>query len=113
MSVIRKQVKNCKAVAAKIENRNEVGYDSSNDYVEKIDSNESKDRAGNLMAIQIGIIMDPIESINFKKDTTLAILLAAQIRDCEIFYMLQTDLYAVQGVPWASMRPLSVYDNEN
>ena len=90
-----------------------MGYDSSNDYFEKIDSNESKDRAGNLMAIQIGIIMDPIESINFKKDTTLAILLAAQIRDCEIFYMLQTDLYAVQGIPWASMRPLSVYDNEN
>ena len=57
--------------------------------------------------------MDPIESINFKKDTTLAILLAAQTRDCEIFYMLQSDLYADQGAPWASMRALSVYDDEN
>ena len=65
------------------------------------------------MAIKIGIIMDPIESINFKKDTTLAILLAAQTRDCEIFYMLQSDLYADQGAPWASMRALSVYDDEN
>ena len=36
--------------------------------------------------------MDPIESINFKKDTTLAILLDAQKRECEIFYMLQSDL---------------------
>ena len=47
--------------------------------------------------------MDPIESINFKKDTTLAILLAAQKRECEIFYMLQSDLYADQGSPRASM----------
>ena len=65
------------------------------------------------MAIQIGIIMDPIESINFKKDTTLAILLAAQKRECEIFYMLQSDLYADQGSPRASMKALTVFDDEN
>ena len=57
--------------------------------------------------------MDPIESINFKKDTTLAILLAAQKRECEIFYMLQSDLYADQGSPRASMKPLTVRDDEN
>ena len=65
------------------------------------------------MAIQIGIIMDPIESINFKKDTTLAILLAAQRRECEVFYMLQSDLYADQGSPRASMKSLVVHDDEN
>ena len=65
------------------------------------------------MAIQIGIIMDPIELINFKKDTTLAILLAAQKRECEIFYMLQSDLYADQGSSRASMKPLTVRDDEN
>ena len=65
------------------------------------------------MATQIGVIMDPIESINFKKDTTLAILLAVQRQECEIFYMLQSDLYAIQGTPWASMRCLSVFDDEN
>ena len=64
------------------------------------------------MSVQIGVIMDPIESINFKKDTTLAILLAAQKRDCIIFYMRQSDLYANQGISYASMRPLSVFDNE-
>ncbi len=57
--------------------------------------------------------MDPIELINFKKDTTLAILLAAQKRECEIFYMLQSDLYAEQGSPRASMKPLTVRDDEN
>ena len=64
------------------------------------------------MSVQIGVIMDPIESISFKKDTTLAILLAAQKRDCLIFYMCQSDLYADQGITCACMRPISVYDDE-
>ena len=64
------------------------------------------------MSVQIGVIMDPIESISFRKDTTLAILLAAQNRNCAIFYMRQSDLYAKQGTPYASMRPLSVHDDE-
>ncbi len=80
-------------------------------YALKINSTESNDRKGIAMSVQIGVIMDPIESINFKKDTTLAILLAAQNRNCVIFYMRQSDLYARQGTPCASMRPLSVYDD--
>ena len=88
-------------------------YDSQISYIRKIDSSGSGPRKGFFMSVRIGIIMDPIESINFKKDTTLVILLAAQTRECEIFYMLQSDLYADQGVPWASMRALSVYDDEN
>ena len=55
--------------------------------------------------------MDPIESIIVKKDTTLAMLLAAQRRDWKIHYMLQSDLYSQQGVSRATMRPLSVKDN--
>ena len=30
------------------------------------------------MSLEVGVVMDPIESINFKKDSTLAMLLAAQ-----------------------------------
>ena len=90
-----------------------MGYDSLYNYTENVRPIENDGIVGNLMATQIGIIMDPIESINFKKDTTLAILLAAQQRNCEIFYMLQSDLYSDQGTPWASMRALSVYDDEN
>ena len=62
-----------------------MGYDSSYNYTENVRPIENDGIVGNLMATQIGIIMDPIESINFKKDTTLAILLAAQQRSCEIF----------------------------
>lgn len=55
--------------------------------------------------------MDPIESIIVKKDTTLAMLLAAQRREWKIHYMLQRDLYSDQGVSRAFMRPLSVKDD--
>ncbi len=55
--------------------------------------------------------MDPIESIAVYKDTTLAMLLAAQKRSWKIQYMLQTDLYSDQGVSRARMRELQVKDN--
>ena len=55
--------------------------------------------------------MDPIESITVYKDTTLAMLLAAQKRSWKIQYMLQTDLYSDQGVSRARMRELQVKDD--
>ena len=60
------------------------------------------------MSIRLGIVMDPIESINFKKDTSLAMLLAAQARGWQIHYMLQTDLFMDQGVSKGVMRELTV-----
>lgn len=56
--------------------------------------------------------MDPIESIVVKKDTTLAMLLAAQSRGWVIHYMLQSDLYMDQGEVFARMQTLSVMDDE-
>jgi glutathione synthase len=64
------------------------------------------------MSIKLGVVMDPIESITVKKDTTLAMLLAAQKRGWVIHYMLQSDLYMDQGTPRATMQTLSVMDNE-
>ena len=55
--------------------------------------------------------MDPIESITVYKDTTLAMLLAAQKRGWQIQYMLQSDLYSDQGVSRAKMRELRVNDD--
>lgn len=63
------------------------------------------------MSISLGVIMDPIEDIAFHKDTTLALLLAAQERGWELHYMEQADLYLRDGEPRASMRPLRVADN--
>jgi len=65
------------------------------------------------MSIKLGIVMDPIESINVKKDTSLAMLLAAQERSWEVHYMLQTDLFMENGISKAIMRRLTVRDDQN
>lgn len=66
------------------------------------------------MTVKLGVVMDPIADINYKKDTTLAMLWAAQARDWQLFYMEQGDLYLEQGVARARMAPLTVFrDPEN
>ena len=61
------------------------------------------------MSVKLGVVMDPIEAINYKKDSTLAMLWAAQDRGCELFYMEQRDLYLDQGTAMAKMAPLQVF----
>jgi glutathione synthase len=63
------------------------------------------------MGVKLGVVMDPIESITVKKDTTLAMLLAAQKRGWVIHYMLQTDMYLDQGSSRATIQTLSVRDD--
>jgi len=61
------------------------------------------------MTVKLGVVMDPIAGINYKKDTTLAMLWAAQARNWQLFYMEQADLYLEQGVARARMAPLTVF----
>ena len=42
--------------------------------------------------IKLGIVMDPIATINIKKDTSFAMLLEAQRRGYELHYMEMNDL---------------------
>jgi glutathione synthase len=63
------------------------------------------------MSIKLGIVMDPIGQINFKKDTSLALLNAAQERGCELFYMEQADLSIQTGRAYGRMAPLKVTMN--
>ncbi len=63
------------------------------------------------MSIRLGIVMDPIVNISFKKDSSLAMLLAAQSLGWSLFYMEQQDLYQKAGVARARMRPLRVFDD--
>ena len=60
--------------------------------------------------IKLGIVMDPIASINIKKDTSFAMLLEAQRRGYEIHYMEMADLSLRGGVAYARTRLLSVAD---
>ncbi len=62
------------------------------------------------MSITLGIVMDPIPSIKVHKDSSFAMLLAAQARGWELSYMQQSDLYLRDGVAYGRQRPLQVWD---
>jgi len=61
--------------------------------------------------VRLVVVMDPIEAINPAKDSTLAILLAAQARGWELFYAVLDDLWLRDGVAWGRLSPLRVSDD--
>ena len=42
---------------------------------------------------KIAIVMDPLASLAIKKDSTLAIIRACQVRDVEVYYLRQEDIH--------------------
>ena len=63
------------------------------------------------MNTSLAVVMDPIASINVKKDSTLAMLLAAQRRGWTLLYMEPMDLHLRDGRPFAHARPVTVRDD--
>jgi glutathione synthase len=64
------------------------------------------------MPIKLGMVMDPIDRINIKKDTSFAMLLEAQARDWELHYMELGSLYLRDGKAYAKTRTLVVQRDE-
>ncbi|NWN90217.1 glutathione synthase [Marinobacter adhaerens] len=60
------------------------------------------------MTVRLGVVMDPIEDIHFAKDSSLAMLWAAQNRGWEIEYMELPDMYLDGGKAMARTRSLTV-----
>ena len=56
--------------------------------------------------------MDPIQSVNTKKDSTYAMMRAASAKGWKIFYMEQKDLSLDQGIPTAKMQELHLLEGE-
>ncbi|PHQ81687.1 MAG: glutathione synthase [Coxiella sp. (in: Bacteria)] len=63
--------------------------------------------------MKLGIIMDPIEDIEIEQDTTFALMLEAQSRDHEIFYMEPDAIWLQDGLIWGRMSPIEVMDDED
>lgn len=63
------------------------------------------------MSLQIGVLMDPIESINPKKDSTLAMMLAAQERSWEVSVFTQSDLMIESSNITIKRRQVSLFDD--
>ena len=63
--------------------------------------------------MKFGVVMDPIESIAFKKDSSLAILLKAQERGHELIYMEPDSLFLTEKGPYAKVYDVLVKDDPN
>ena len=64
------------------------------------------------MNLSIGMVMDPIESINPYKDSSFAMLLAAQARGWQLHYIRQEDLFLEGDRCLAHSRLIKVDDND-
>ena len=58
--------------------------------------------------LRLAVVMDPIAGIKYAKDSTLAMLLAAQARGFELHYLEQQDLFLRDGIAMGHARALSV-----
>ncbi|MCF6318481.1 MAG: glutathione synthase [Proteobacteria bacterium] len=61
--------------------------------------------------MKIGILMDPIEGINTKKDSTFAMMLEAQARNHEIHYMTQNGIFVENHLPYGNTQTLHLNDS--
>lgn len=63
------------------------------------------------MSIRLGIVMDPIERISYKKDSSIAMLWAAKARGWTLHYFEMQDLYQVDGEARGRGRQLDVFQD--
>ncbi|MFO7857480.1 MAG: glutathione synthase [Ectothiorhodospiraceae bacterium] len=63
------------------------------------------------MPLQLGVVMDPMAGIKPRKDTTLALLLAAQKRGWSLSYLELGDLFLRDGTACGNLQPLTVADD--
>ena len=61
---------------------------------------------------KLGIVMDPISAIDPKKDSSLAMLIEADKRDYEIYYMEQKDLKLIDGCATAQATIIEIFDDQ-
>ncbi|MCB1691598.1 MAG: glutathione synthase [Pseudomonadales bacterium] len=63
------------------------------------------------MSRNLGVVMDPIGSINPKKDSTLAMMIAAQARGYRLFVIELGGLYVTEGSVFARQQEVRVADD--
>ena len=62
-------------------------------------------------SLRVGVVMDPIESITPKKDSSLAMLLEAERRGAELHYLQQANLKLLAGEALGRSQLLNVRDD--
>lgn len=60
--------------------------------------------------MKIGVLMDPIGSIETAKDTSFAMLLTAQKRGHSVYYLEERHVWVQDNQTWGYLRPITVQD---
>lgn len=63
--------------------------------------------------IKLGVVMDPISQVKVAKDSSMAMMLEAQSRGYELYYIEMKDLYLTQGRCYATTHKVKVFDDAN
>src|ERR1044071_512863 len=61
-----------------------------------------------MASLKIGVVMDPVDKIHIEKDTTFVLMLDAQRRGHEIYFMELDDLYVRGGTTQGRWRRLEL-----
>jgi len=64
------------------------------------------------MAIKLGVVMDPLSSIQYKKDSTLAMMWEARSRNFEIFFISPQEIFLREGKVFANCARLELFHDE-
>ncbi len=62
---------------------------------------------------QLGVIMDPLDTIHPEKDTTLALLTEASRRGFALYYIELNALFLQYGIAWGNCRALELHFDKN
>ncbi len=65
------------------------------------------------MAIKLGVVMDNMATVNYKKDSTLAMLWEADRRGYQLYYLEQKDLLLRDSKPYGNVHRLTMYHDAN
>ena len=61
-----------------------------------------------MRGLKIGVVMDPVDKINIDKDTTFVLMLEAQRRAHEVYYIEVDDLFIRGGTPFGRFRRIQL-----
>jgi glutathione synthase len=61
--------------------------------------------------MKVSVVMDPMAQVNPKKDSSFALMLAAQNRGMEVFHIAPENIKVQDGEPWAKCTQLRVQDD--
>lgn len=63
--------------------------------------------------MKLAVVIDPIEKLNPKKDSTIAMLQAASTLGLELYYMCQHDMFVEHGKPKALLTNICITPNKS